>query len=310
MAKQHHTLIFVPHARARLRKWRVTSLQLRLVVSIFAVLTLTATWISWSYLHLTVDSAELERLRAENEGLRDVNRSFEVSVADLEQQLAGYEERTRQLAIVAGLDVPPPGTGGDTLEGSSEAGIGGSLVSDGWELPPLEAEAEPEGLSELAWRAGSLDEQLDDVEASLEDRLRWISSTPAITPARGIFTSGFGYRRDPIHGRRAVHHGLDISAAPGQPVRATADGVVVRAGRSGGLGLAVSLSHGYGLKTRYGHLSKLAVEAGAEIERGDVIGYVGNSGRSTGYHLHYEVHVDGKPVNPIAYILDSPSDRS
>ena len=114
-------------------------------------------------------------------------------------------------------------------------------------------------------------------------------------------------RTDPIHGRRAFHQGLDISARPRTPVYAPADGLVLRAGRIGQLGNAVYVSHGYGLTTRFGHLASLDVEPGDRVRRGDVIGTVGNTGRSTGYHLHYEVHVDGKPVNPVAYLLDRPT---
>ena len=282
MGKKIHTIILVPHARARLRKWRVSDRQITITVALLVTLTLAAAFFTWGYLSQTVDSAEIERLRNENEQLRSVNSSFETSVRDLQDKLAAYEDRTLELAIVAGLD--PTAAGG-------EAGLGGG-------------ETEPPSLDEIADRTERLDGTLDDVEAELQERLRWISSTPAITPAKGILTSGFGNRRDPFHRGRAFHGGLDIAAAPGAPVHATADGVVTLAGRNGGLGKAVFLSHGYGLATRYGHMSSLEVKAGQKVQRGDVIGYVGNTGRSTGYHLHYEVHLDGKAVNPAAYLLD------
>ena len=290
MPSEHHTIIFVPHARARLRKWRVSSLQLKIFLYTVLALTLAGGYVTWAYFATTVAQADLEALRDENQDLRNVNQSFEDSIRSLEQQLADYEDRTRQLAIVAGLESTSETVG---------AGIGGESVptdlqSGGYDLQGLES------------RAGHLSGQLDAVEAKLEERLRWISSTPAITPAKGIITSGFGYRRDPVHGSRAFHRGVDIAAAPGKPVRATADGIVTRAGRIGGLGRAVYLAHGYGLTSRYGHMSEVAVEPGQKVKRGDVIGYVGSSGRSTGYHLHYEVHVDGKPINPLAYILDRP----
>ncbi len=282
MGKSCHTVIFIPHARARLRKWRVSNLQIGLVVGAFAVLTLAAGAAFWASFHQSADPAELARLRAENEQLRQVNLSFEGSVRQLQDKLGDYEDRTLELAIVAGLD--PEGAG-------NEAGVGGE-------------DREGDDLAGLSARAERLDGTLDRVEARLDEQLRWISSTPAITPAKGILSSGFGVRRDPITHRRARHQGLDIAAAPGAPVHATADGVVTRAGRNGGLGKSVYLSHGYGLSTRYGHLSKIAVTAGQRVHRGDVLGFVGNTGRSTGYHLHYEVHLDGKAVNPLAYLLD------
>ena len=285
MARNCHTVILVPHARAKLRKWRVTNLQIGLAATTLLVLTLGSLLIGWAYFDKTVDGEALARLQAENEELRQANLSFESSVRQLQEQLAAHEDRTAELAIVAGLD----------LEGSGiEAGIGGGERAD-LELP------------DLVDRAGQLSAALDRVEARFDEQLRWISSVPAITPARGILTSGFGNRRDPITRGRGNHQGVDFAAAPGAPVRASADGLVTRASRQGGLGKAVFLSHGYGLSTRYGHLSEITVKPGTRVRRGDVIGRVGNTGRSTGYHLHDEVHLDGQPVDPLAYLLDRPT---
>lgn len=286
MARNCHTVILVPHARAKLRKWRVTNLQIGLAATLLLLLTFGSLFIGWAYFEKSVDGEELARLAAENEELRQANMAFESSVRQLQDQLATHEDRTMELAIVAGLD----------LEGSGiEAGIGGVDRLEGPQLPLIEE------------RAGQLAQTLDRVEARLDEQLRWISSVPAITPARGILTSGFGTRRDPITRGRGNHQGVDIAAAPGAPVRAAADGLVTRASRQGGLGKAVFLSHGYGLSSRYGHLSEIDVEPGQRVRRGDVIGRVGNTGRSTGYHLHYEVHLDGKPVDPLVYLLDRPT---
>ena len=156
----------------------------------------------------------------------------------------------------------------------------------------------------LKERTSQLAGTLNAVEARLNERVRWISATPAIAPVKGIFTSGFGVRADPMTHGRGDHQGVDIAAAPGQPVRASADGVVIRAAEIGGLGQAVFIAHGFGVTTRYGHMSRIEVRPGQRVKRGDIVGRVGNTGRSTGYHLHYEVRVDGDPVNPLAYILD------
>ena len=291
MSQGHHTIIFVPHARARLRKWRVSDLQLFLAGSLLLVLTLASIAVTAAYFTLTVDRGEIVRLERENDDLRQVNESFETSIRDIQGMLAQYEERTLQLAIIAGLD---EGTyGGD-------AGIGGEPQA------PL-AYTGGYGLEAVEERLGSLDGTLGEIEERLEERSRWIAATPAIAPARGILTSGYGTRRDPLTGARAFHQGVDIAAAPGQAVRATADGLVVRAGNLGGLGRAVVIAHGFGTTTRYGHLARLTVKPGQEVRRGDVIGYVGNTGRSTGYHLHYEVHVDGRAVNPASYLLEDPA---
>lgn len=286
MARNCHTVILVPHARAKLRKWRVTNLQIGVAATTILLLTCGSLFIGWGYFHKTVDSEELARLEAENGELRQANLSFETSVRALQDQLADHEDRTMELAIVAGLD--PEATG-------VEAGVGGADLGADPELPDLVA------------RASRLGATLDRVEESLDEQIRWISSVPAITPARGILTSSFGSRRDPITHGRGSHYGVDIAASPGAPVLAPADGVVTRASRQGGLGKAVFLSHGYGLATRYGHLSEIAVKPGQRVRRGDVIGQVGSTGRSTGYHLHYEVHLDGKAVDPLGYLLDRPT---
>jgi murein DD-endopeptidase MepM/ murein hydrolase activator NlpD len=288
MAGQHNTIIFVPHAHAKLRKWRVTNLQIGLLVGSFLLLTLAAAYVIWSHFNTPVSPVEVTRLQKEIRELRAVNQSFEASVQKLQGQLSSYEDRTRELAIVAGVE---------SLGDGVEAGIGGSA--------PEEASA-PD-LPKIQVRAALLGGVLDTVEARLEQRMRWISSTPAIAPVRGILTSGFGSRADPLTHGRGNHQGIDIAAAWGQPVHASGDGLVLQAGDQGGYGKAVFLAHGYGLTTRYGHMSAITVRAGQRVKRGDVIGRVGNTGRSTGPHLHYEVRIDGAPLNPIGYILDNGS---
>jgi len=136
------------------------------------------------------------------------------------------------------------------------------------------------------------------------DQSLLLAATPSIAPVRGMVAYGFQWRRDPFTGQRAFHSGLDIVANQGTRVISPADGVVTRVTREVGYGNVIYVSHGNDVMTRYAHLSDFAVRAGQEVQRGDVIGYVGNSGRSLGPHLHYEVLVQGTKVNPIEYILD------
>jgi murein DD-endopeptidase MepM/ murein hydrolase activator NlpD len=288
MGLKYHTVIFVPHARARFRKWRITNRQLHGALAAFLVLLAGSIFTTWSALTTSIDRGELDQITRENQDLREINRSFEASINTLQKQLAEFEDQTRQLAIVAGVDGLGP---------SPEPGIGG--ISS-----PLDSEVTGTTLDQLDERAFGLSETLKAVSLNLAERQQLISSTPSIAPVKGVLTSRYGYRRDPITGNQAAHWAIDIAAAPGQPVLATADGVVVRADRIGGLGNAVYVAHGYGIITRYGHLSEIKVHAGDRVSQRDVLGLVGNSGRSTGYHLHYEVRVDGHPENPRAYILD------
>ena len=296
MPRQHHTVIFVPHAHAKLRKWRVTNLQIGLVTGALLLLTLTAAFFIWSHFSTKANPVEIARLAGENEKLREVNQEFESSIRKLQDQLNSYEDRTRQLAIVAGIATLGDAANATDIGDAAEAGIGGGTPVD---------EIGVEDLPAMQGRIRQIDGTLKAVEARLHQRARWISQTPAITPVKGILTSGFGYRSDPVTHGRGDHQGVDIAAAPGQPVRASADGIVMRAGMIGGLGKAIYLAHGYGVTTRYGHMSKVEVRPGQRVKRGDIIGRVGNTGRSTGYHLHYEVRQDGQPVNPLVYILDN-----
>lgn len=286
MERKNYTVILVPHARAKFRKFQVSNVHLWLAAATVALLTAGVAFVAWTQFALPVDEAQVASLRQENEQLRRVNSSFEDGIRELQGKLDSYEERTRKLAIVAGIE---------EFTVSNDTGVGGT----GFDL-----ETGLEGLNAVDSELDRLTETLSTVEHRFAEQARWAASVPSVYPAEGLLTSGFGTRKDPLTGRRAMHQGVDISALRGKPVYATADGLVVRSGRLGHLGNAVYLSHGYGLTTRYGHMSKLAVESGQKVKRGDLIGYVGNTGRSTGYHLHYEVREEGRPVNPRAYMLD------
>ena len=274
MGLRHHTIIVVPHTRARFRKWRISNRQILGVGTVLVLLLGTSLFSTWSFFTKAVDKRQLAELVDENQQLRAVNQDFENSIRELKGLLTEFEQRTHQLAIVAGLDA---------TDIAQQSGVGGG---------------------DLEGRALDLTSQLDNVHRRLQEQRHRTAATPAISPVRGILTSGFGYRADPVSGERSLHRAIDLSTAPGQPILATADGIVLHAERSGRLGNSVNIAHGYGFTTRYGHLSRFTVRAGKRVQRGDVIGYVGNTGRATGYHLHYEVRLDGQPVNPLVYILD------
>lgn len=147
----------------------------------------------------------------------------------------------------------------------------------------------------LSWK------KLDEV-----GRGRIQQSTVSIPSSRPVdlssFSSNFGFRSDPFKGTRAMHAGVDIPGPVGTPVYATADGLVGRAQRAGGYGNLVELEHGQGIQTRYGHLSSIVAQPGTRVKRGDLIGLMGSTGRSTGSHLHYEVRLDGRAVNPVPFL--------
>ena len=138
----------------------------------------------------------------------------------------------------------------------------------------------------------------------LEAKRSILASTPTIWPVKGLLTAGFGTRRSPFTGQRQMHEGVDISNSVGTPVIAPADGVVAYAGPLGGFGNVISIDHGHRISTFYGHLQQYRVARGQPVKRGNVIGAVGTTGRVTGPHVHYEIQVNGAPVDPSKYVID------
>jgi murein DD-endopeptidase MepM/ murein hydrolase activator NlpD len=138
----------------------------------------------------------------------------------------------------------------------------------------------------------------------LNDQQNLLASTPAVRPCQGWTTSRFGYRKSPFTGRREFHKGLDIANRIDSPIIATADGVIAYSGAKGLFGKMVAIDHGHGMVTRFGHINKILVKRGQAVKRGDIIALMGNTGRSTGPHVHYEIHLNGIPVNPEKYILN------
>ena len=218
---------------------------------------------------------------AREQRLRHVNQSFEQNIRQLHSQLAAYEERTRKLAIVAGRGATTAATPASAARRSPrghDAASNGTAATRPHRAPPAGNGEGPRS------RRGSL-----------ANRFRWLSAMPTVTPTGGLFTSGFGLRRDPVNGRPAFHAGIDIAAPPGRAVHTTADGVVVLAGPHGDLGNAVVVSHGFGLTTRYGHLSATAVQPG-QRRRWDSSATSAQRALD-GYHLHYGLLKDGEAVN-------------
>jgi murein DD-endopeptidase MepM/ murein hydrolase activator NlpD len=146
---------------------------------------------------------------------------------------------------------------------------------------------------------GAIEGRLNIVRTGVERRQALAAATPSIWPVTGWLSSGYGNRRDPFNGSTDFHPGLDISANHGQAIQSPADGVVESASPNGNYGNLVVIEHGFGITTRYGHLSRFAVVHGQKVRRGDIIGFVGSTGRSTSSHLHYEILVNGQLTNPL-----------
>lgn len=291
MGRRTNTIVIVPHSKAKFFKFNFSTRAMVIsAVLLVGALVLSVVAIAFSGSAME-RRLQLRELRAENSELRGVNSELEKTIVNVQARLEDFEERTARLALAAGLE--PDQTlflGGESRSGS--IGSGG---------PYDRARVAP---AEMSHRGEWIDGVLGELEQHIDQQRERLVSTPSVAPVSGIITDGFGLRKDPFTGRRAWHRGLDISARIGIDVVAPADGVVASCGRNRGYGKIVRISHGYGFTTVYGHLHKILVEPGQRVERGDVIGQVGNTGRSTGPHLHYEVRQDGKAVNPLYYILD------
>ena len=291
MDNRHSTIIFVPHARAKFRKLKVSH---RLLISIISVVTSSlclSTFFSIQYFNSLSQNYELSKLRRENHELQSANEQFSKSVESLRTQLRTVEDKTRKLAIIAGIS---------TLDETSQGGVGGLAPSNELGTNPYR-----DDVDKMSFRSRRLEKDLSVLEQKFVAQSQLLSCTPSIAPVRGILTDGFGGRSDPFTGEQGTHNAVDISSAVGQAVRAPADGIVVKAEWANGYGNVIYIAHGYGFSTRYGHLSGYAVKPGQRVQRGDVIGYVGSTGRSTGPHLHYEVRLNNNPVNPLEYILNA-----
>jgi murein DD-endopeptidase MepM/ murein hydrolase activator NlpD len=291
MADGFYTVIIVPHAKARFRKLRIPLRLLQWGTVIGAFLAFVAivglvhmTRMSWEVYHL-------RRLRTENTALKAKARDYEQKYDAHQARLRQLEGTVKKLGVMAGLE--------QVLPDGDVGGVGGVSGADTLS-PSLERETlrvMDESLTELEARSRELDTFFTDQKVLL-------ASTPSIWPVRGYLSSVFGRRTDPFTGQSDFHPAIDISTPLGTKIVAPADGVVVECSKKGGYGKAMIIDHGFGIVTRYGHLDGYNVRPGQRVRRGDVIGFVGNTGRSTAPHLHYEVWVHDQAQNPIHFILD------
>jgi len=284
MGRKYNTIIFVPHARAKFRKLKVASSVLWASgAALGALLVLAVVFGTLFFVSIRRDRRYRATL-AENARLKSSAEKMTTRLTDLSRKLDDFEDRTRKLAIVAGLPA---------LADNGRGGTGGALPESA------------SGALDLQERGRTLDERLAGLEKKLAQQNALLANTPSIEPVPGLITCGFGERSDPFTEEPAFHTGIDISSPRGHSIVASAGGTVVRAGWVNGYGRCVEVAHGLGLRTLYGHLDEIHVIEGQHVSRGEAIGVVGTTGRSTGPHLHYEVRLDNRAVNPLPYILDA-----
>ena len=232
------------------------------------------------------------------------NTNYKIATEALAGQIQGLQAAITELGAKAALD-PSLQSAMDQLPAvvkNRAMGGGTAAAATIGALPALQSPENTFGL--LRELLEGLESRLRSVQTDVDKRNALAAATPSIWPAHGWITSRVGSRPDPITGGSDFHPGLDISADHGSPVYATADGMVVFAERQSGYGNLIVVEHGYGLESRYGHLSRYKARTGEKVKRGDVLGYVGSTGRSTGSHLHYEVRLNGRLLNPLQLLLN------
>ena len=288
--KKSYTLIIVPHAEAKFRKVKLPYWMMMAGASLTAAIFTVLIVFLVHYWLMLDDVSRFSNLVKDNQRLSKENARYEQITADIHHRLEVISDKTKVLSTIAG--VKPVETRGM-----------GDISGDRYNNETLDRELPMDNM-----KINDISSTLDKVEKSfneLNETLDWTPSIwPLISTEQGRITSSLGYRRDPFTGKRTYHSGIDISAELGTPIIAPANGVVKKAQKIGGLGNLIEIDHGRKFITRYGHLSRFTVKKNDRINRGDIIGYLGNTGRSTGPHLHYEVIYNGKEVNPKDYILN------
>ncbi len=333
MEKRNVTLLLVNNESGTTRKFVLSLISLKVVLFTAAVVILIFVAGFIDYLGLMFQAMENKRLENENVMLKKQFQIVEGKLGALENSLERVKIFTNKLKLITNIDMedrvtkltmgakPGSGQSMDEYEPMDQRISNQKMAEQDKDFPreekinEMKAEVAVQPSSQdyatlviridKAVKETQLKEQsVIELWESLSERLSLLNSTPNIKPARGWITSRFGYRLNPFTNKMQLHAGLDIAAAPGSPVYSPADGVVIFASYDETYGKLVSIDHGYGVTSRFAHNSQIYVRVGQKVSKYDVISSVGNTGRSTGPHLHYEVRVNGIPVDPINFILD------
>jgi murein DD-endopeptidase MepM/ murein hydrolase activator NlpD len=307
--EEDYSVVFFPGVTASPKRFRISRRWFRicgcsLLVILLGVVS-SFVYFSQKYYYLANDEIELTELRRESKIRKVQAEKIATQVKNLESDMARLGRFEKKLRVITALEDSPQnsaknwGVGGGSY-GLSSYSFTTSLAHESKAL----ANKLSNSLGHLTTQAKIKAISLQELDHFFKDQKSFLQSTPSIWPTRGWVTSGFGYRESPFTGLRENHEGWDIGARSGSAVRATADGMITVAGRERGYGKLIEIDHGYGIVTRYGHNSKNLIKVGSKVKRGQIVALVGNTGRSTGPHLHYEILVNSVPTNPKNYILE------
>jgi murein DD-endopeptidase MepM/ murein hydrolase activator NlpD len=300
--KEYFTILIFGHKTSKSRHLKIPKKSAKIGAYLLGFAFLLNTFFFCDYIQIKKKVFELGRLRQETQTQKSQIHFFSARIEDLERQLSRLKDFDHKIRIIANLEKvqdrpslkgmggPSPSDIRDRLqEGKDEGGLIQQMKTD---------------IDRLQSEALSREESLSEIEKLLQSKRVMLLHTPSIWPVMGWVTSGFGFRTNPFTGLNQMHEGLDISNRVGTPVLATADGIVLNTENDFAYGKTLTISHGFGMISRYAHLNKILVRNGQKVKRGDKVGEVGMTGKTTGPHLHYEVRVNGIPANPMRYILN------
>jgi murein DD-endopeptidase MepM/ murein hydrolase activator NlpD len=294
MDKKFYTFLVFPGAHGKLHKLRLPFYVVHLVLTFSVVAIMTMAALANSYARMLLKVSNYNSLRTEHEALKTQNRTLENVVTKTNAELGSLQSLAAEVALTYGF-------GHAHRLRFPEAALALATQTNSTVESSYQASLYAFNLI----RRGSLNPTGDAVAMGIFANTELGRETiPSLWPVRGEITAGFGQRLDPFSGEGAFHRGVDIGAPYGARVEASADGIVLLAGPNFGYGNVVLIDHGFGLTTKYGHLSKIFVVVGQEVKQGQGIGTVGMTGRATGPHLHYEVTVNDTPVNPMKYLRE------
>jgi murein DD-endopeptidase MepM/ murein hydrolase activator NlpD len=312
VASKNFTLMIVPEAHAQVRRVQVPKRTIYAagIVALAVVGALLSLVVHYGYIVGQV--FEARELREQNGRLKDRIAELQGRVDDVDQRLVQLKVFDEKLRAMTDLRDDARGLAMGPLRANPQGGADVPTDIDPFAVPVSGDDPAVDQLRDalldsrivgLAHEANRELQSLSELVDYFSVREVMLKSTPSIAPTRGLLTSGFGSREDPFTGGHSMHSGLDIATREGVEVVAPANGVVIFAGEKAAYGNCIVVDHGRDITTLYGHLQAMLVKPGDRVERGQHIGKVGNTGRSTGPHLHYEVRVNGVPVNPRRYVV-------
>jgi len=298
MARRRWTVVLVPHDSEPSKVIEVSYRFVRVAAASAVMSLVVAVLVGYATVSRTADLSRTARLQQENAQLSQEIGDLHGRLTSLADTISRISQRDARIRVLANLDPIDPqvqaaGIGGPTVVSALAPGAGEERTHD------IRVD-----LNALIRRANLLASSFDQAVDSLQVHSARLAATPSIMPTQGWLTSAFSAMRShPLLHVARPHEGIDVTAPMGTPIEAPAAGKVIDAGQEAGYGLTITIDHGYGVVTKFAHCSKLLVGAGERVARGERIALVGNTGLATGPHLHYEVHVNGRPVDPLRYVM-------